>query len=78
MAPSDALNIPNPFISKHTGKNKSDYEKIQQGVFGLVKKAFLNTDLEKETAENIRIKGLGIFRASEGAIKYYKSKFKPK
>jgi len=63
-------------ISKHTGKKKSDYEKIQQGIFGLIRQSFLNTDLEKETAENIRIKGFGIFRASDNAIKYYKSKFK--
>lgn len=63
-------------LSQKNGVPKVKYEKIQLGIFGLVKEAMLSTDLENETAKNIRIKRFGIFRASKNAIKYYKSKFK--
>ena len=61
-------------LAKHSKFTRKELEGIQQAMGSVLKTAIESADVNKEYAPNTRIKGLGICRASDEVIQYYKHK----
>lgn len=58
-------------ISKNTYYKRKDIESVQLAVADCVKTVIEGVDFDNIEADNIRVKGLGIFKAQKRKIEHY-------